>query len=296
LSWIVYDRFFSYGETKLIAKSPQARLELEARLADWLELPASQRTEVWGSVSAPGRFAEVVRLSSGLDHRFARRAQALGLGCVGIKVFRKPGSVGGDPVWFHQECWPSLHQPGVAVQRSLGAELYDGRAHAALEWIDGEVLAELLRSRTWSPGFAHELLRQLFDDIIVPLWSRGLVFWDVRSANFVWQPAARRLVLIDTDSLAASALIRENVAERAQLEKWRQVALRRLRRMSLVVLLGAAAKHQRGALEQKIDEAWNAELRPALARPLLATWQLAARAALERFLRRIVGFSYDFTR
>ncbi|HKY36549.1 MAG TPA: hypothetical protein VJN18_11455 [Polyangiaceae bacterium] len=288
LSWIVYDRFFTHGGTKLIAKSPEARLALEARLADWLELPASCRKQVWGSVSAPGRFAEVVRLSSGLDHRFAGAAQALGFDCVGIKIFRAPGKTSGEAVWFHQECWPNLHQPGAAVQRSLGAELYDGRAHAALEWVDGEVLEDLFRSRTWSLAFAHELVRQLFGDIIVPLWSLGLVFWDVRSANFVWQPAARRLVLIDTDSLAAPALIRENFAEqRARHEKWRPVALRRLRRLILVVLLGATARRERRALRQKIDEAWHAGLRPALARPLLATWQLDARDALERFLRRI---------
>jgi hypothetical protein len=54
---------------------------------------------------------------------------------------------------------------------------------------------------------ALRLLNDLFEGIIIPLWSTGTIWWDIRAGNFcvTESDGKQRLVLIDTDSLLAYA-------------------------------------------------------------------------------------------
>jgi hypothetical protein len=49
------------------------------------------------------------------------------------------------------------------------------------------------------------MLRSLFEGVIFPLWSRGVVWWDIRDSNYCvrLRGAKPEVVMIDTDSLEA---------------------------------------------------------------------------------------------
>jgi hypothetical protein len=54
---------------------------------------------------------------------------------------------------------------------------------------------------------AIQLLSDFFEGILLPLWSAGTIWWDIRASNFcvAERDGKQRLVLIDTDSLLAYA-------------------------------------------------------------------------------------------
>lgn len=216
-----------------------------------------------------GVFAEVVRIGHGIRHRFARAARLAGIETVGIKVFKSGNdgkAEGKKAVRFHCEDRLALGDlGGAAVQRSLTAEHRNGGYYAVVEWIDGEVL-DVVLERTMPDGLGHALLEQLFGSKIIPLWSRGLIFWDVRAANFCWDSRSARLVLIDVDSLAdcGQEVLRPS-SDWSRREKWRRTALRRLRSLTLRIVQGAGHRETRVACKDAVYRFWATHLEPVLA-------------------------------
>lgn len=136
----------------------------------------------------------------------------------------------------------------------------------------------------------HSILRQLLGEIVIPLWSRGLIWWDFRDANFCYAAETDRLSLIDVDSLGAYAEeILETPDDWTRRDRGRLTALARLRQMS-VRLIGAPRRPGKKKVESRFTEAWRNDLEPALLRLGKSDESRhEAALALDRFLSHLVN-------
>jgi hypothetical protein len=222
-----------------------------------------------------------------------------GIAAVGVKVFKATDDARREArrlLPFHREGiygLPGL--PNARVQRSIDARMVeDGSGAERLviiqEWVAGESLDQSLRRWAGCPpdcARVRSVLRQLLGEIIIPLWHAGLIWWDVRAANYCYDEARDRLALIDVDSLAAYADEILRTPDRwERREKGRMTALARLRQLTLRI--AGTQPHRTGARAAATTAAWRAELEPAL-RALGREPQSASGAliALDRFLARL---------
>ncbi len=295
LDWTAYDGFDWAGSNQR-PLDEAGRQALEETAADVLGLGAAQRGRTWGRASPPGRYAAtVVRIAPGVEHVHRVPAVAGGLEMVGLKLFKLFPDARRESarlVPFHREQLPRL--PGLPcphVQRSLTAGFHaSGRGFVVQEWLEGDSLEDLVRRR-WPAAppdgrLVAALLRQLFAGLVVPLWSAGTLWWDIRDANFLVD-ATGRLLMIDVDSLAAYAGEALAGTSWEQRDSGRATALNRLRAMSLR-LVQAQGIRPAGRARAAVRAVWQEELGPVLlrlGRDPAATG--AAAAALEHFLDRL---------
>jgi hypothetical protein len=304
LDWSAYDGF-DWANSRQLPLPEPGRQDVEEFVAGLLRLPEATRRTTWGSASPPGRYAAtVVRIVPGVAHPFAERATVQGIAQIAVKLFKTSADAwreGRSLVEFHNRQFPRL--PGLPhprVQRSLEAGIqHQGcqeRIYVVQEWVGGASLEDLLR-RQWpreplSGGQAQGLIEQLLGGIVLPLWSVGTVWWDVRDANFCYDRERERLVLIDVDSLAAFAdEILDTPTLWTRRSKGRTTALARLRQMT-IRLTAAQGLRPRSRVEQTITRAWKELLEPALLRLGQAcAAERAAREALTSFLERLPGLA-----
>lgn len=296
LDWSHYDRWFLGRNSQQHPLNESERTVLEAVAADIAGVPAVGRRTIWGRCSPPGRFAAtVIWLSEPSSHRFADSAAAHGIDDVGLKLFKTTADAtrqGRKTVDFSTSLLPRL--PGLPndhVQRVITAgEWHDcgaARHFVVQEWVQGHTLEELhARTRPSQPPdtrLVRALVEQLFSAIVVPLWSAGTVWWDIRDANFCWNPATERLTMIDVDSLAAYA--EEAIAGHrwVRRDKGRSTALRRLRAMTWRILRAQQASCSVTA--SRFDRAWD-DLEPAL-RTVGKSFDTRPAEAIARFLDRL---------
>jgi hypothetical protein len=305
VEWRGYDSFDWDGSQQ----EPMGRSEREAvevLAGDLLGLGPEARRQPWGVASPPGRFAAtVIHVYPTIDHRFRQAAAGRGIREVGVKVFKRTSDARQEArrvlpfysAWIHQ--LPGL--PNEHVQRTLEAGMGKDaggheRAWIIQEWVTGETLEGLLRRR-W-PGEPADgacvgaILEQLLGDIIIPLWSEGTLWWDVRDANYTWNERAGRLTLIDVDALAAymeEIVLTPDVWSRR--DRGRATALARLRQMTLRLLLAQGREVGKG-IRAALIPAWQEELEPALRElghePLRGSEGVrSATASLHRFFSRL---------
>lgn len=297
IDWADYEAF-AWSNARQSPLEEQRRVDLVAWAADLLELDAADRAAVWGYASPPGRYAAtVIRLAPQVGHRFRPAADRVHVSEVGLKLFKvtpDAARAARQAVHFHaSELGRLPGLPNPRVQRSISAGLRpDGRGtergYVVQEWVLGATLEDCLRI-AWvttpvDGSVVRSLLAQLFDDIVIPLWQAGTVWWDFRDANFCYDPRDDMLRVIDVDSLGAYADEILRTPERWQArDKGRATALARLRRMS-ARLLGARQGAVRSKIERRLQAAWG-EFEPALQRlGHDADAGEAASAALARFL------------
>src|SRR5262249_34424605 len=134
---------------------------------------------------------------------------------------------------------------------------------------------------------ARDLIEQLFGGIIIPLWSAGTVWWDVRDANYCVTPVGR-LQLIDVDSLAAYAdEILDTPDDWERRTKGKDTALARLRQMTIRLVLAQGSKGK-SKIEKAVRDAWQSDLEPALrALGQSPNSGEVGSAALARFIERL---------
>jgi hypothetical protein len=98
--------------------------------------------------------------------------------------------------------------PNELVQGVYDADEHNCTFFLVQAWIEGGSLETYLNRKTQlPPDVVQQLLKDLFEGIIIPLWSAGTIWWDIRAGNFcvTERDSKQRLVLIDTDSLLAYA-------------------------------------------------------------------------------------------
>jgi len=204
LKWKHYDEYFSHPRDQQQIDE-NTKLEIERIAAEILHLDAQTLQSTWGSCSPPGVFAQtVVRVKSSTPHRFLGICQNK---VIGLKIFKK--GKGRKLVLDHKHLRnkpPGL--PNELVQGVYDADEHNGTFFLVQEWIAGESLETNLNRKTHlPPDVVQQLINDLFEGIIIPLWSAGTIWWDIRTGNFcvTERDGKQRLVLIDTDSLLAYA-------------------------------------------------------------------------------------------
>jgi hypothetical protein len=204
LNWTNYEEYFDQPRDQEPIDE-HARQELEGIAAGILKLSTASMGALWGHCSPPGVFAQtVVHVESSIQHRFtdACRNKA-----IGVKIFKK--GKGRNLVLKHthlRQKLPGL--PNSLVQDVYEAGDYKDTRFLIQEWIEGDALDIYLKRNAPLPqDVAQQLLSDLFEGIIIPLWSGGTIWWDIRAGNFcvTERDGKPRLVLIDTDSLLAYA-------------------------------------------------------------------------------------------
>lgn len=270
LDWTSYDAF-DWAASQQTPLTLAERATLAEMVAGVLHL-ASEEATVWGQASPPGRYAAtVVQVSRSLLSPSWGDVPA-GLPWLGVKVFKTTADARREAekiLSFHQH---QLHRlPGLPhprVQRSLGVGQTQGRVWILLEWFPGVGLdcwrAGFSKSHPADLAVVRSLLEQFLGEIVLPLWSVGLIWWDFREANCCVDPTTNQLYLLDVDSLAAYAgEILTTPTLWTQREKGRGTAEARLRNMTWR-LLQTAGQHGKRATEA-FRSAWNEQVAPILA-------------------------------
>jgi serine/threonine protein kinase len=204
LKWKHYDEYFNHPRDQQQIDDNR-KLDIERIAGEILHLDDETLKSTWGSCSPPGVFAKtVVRVESAIPHRFTGVCQNK---AIGLKIFKN--GKGRKLVLSHKHLRNKL--PGLPndfVQEVYGAGEHNGTFYLVQEWVEGNSLENFLASQTHTtPDVAQQLLNDLFEGIIIPLWSAGTIWWDIRAGNFcvTERDGKQRLVLIDTDSLLAYA-------------------------------------------------------------------------------------------
>ena len=239
LNWINYDEYFNQPRDQKPIDD-HARQEVERLAAGILKLNDDAQRSLWGHCSPPGVNAQtVVQVESAIPHRFTDISRNK---AIGIKIFKK--GKGSKLIQDHTHSRNKLPGlPNSLVQNVYEAGEHEGIYYLIQEWIEGESLETYLRRKnSLPPDVAQHLLSDLLDGIIIPLWSAGTIWWDIRAGNFcvTEQDGKLRLVLIDTDSLLAYAdeiLRTPNVFTRR--DKGKTTALKRIKTIVKNVVLSS---------------------------------------------------------
>lgn len=204
LNWKNYDEYFEHPRDQKPLDEP-ARQEVERLTVGILQLNDEYLRLLWGHCSPPGVNAQtVVQVESAIPHRFTDLS---GNKAIGVKIFKK--GKGSKLIQDHTHSRNKLPGlPNNLVQNVYEAGEHEGICYLIQEWIEGDSLETYLTRKTpLPPDVAQQLISDLLDGIIVPLWSAGTIWWDIRAGNFcvTERDGKQRLVLIDTDSLLAYA-------------------------------------------------------------------------------------------
>lgn len=297
LNWTNYERF-DWANAQQQPLSDAERADIELFTADVLKIEDAVQDVLWGCCSPPGRFAAtVVHIATNVNHCYKAKSKAMGIGEIGLKIYKTTADAkreGSKAAIFHDEQLSRLPGlPNQNVQRTIAAgvsnRVASSRHFIVQEWIAGETLEQLVRRR-WPTDpidseVARSVITQLLGRIVIPLWSVGVVWWDFRDANFVWNGVSRKLTMIDVDSLAAYAHeILESPDVWPRRDKGRKTAISRLHQMVLRVLLSQGIG-PRATVTRTVKQAWNDELQDMLMR--IGKQSVDANADLDRFLRRL---------
>jgi hypothetical protein len=256
IRWIHYDEYFNHPRDQQQIDE-NTKLETERIAAEILGLDDETLKSNWGSCSPPGVFAQtVVRVESAIPHRFTGVCQNK---AIGLKIFKK--GKGRKLVLDHKHLRNKLPGlPNELVQGVYDADEHNGTFFLVQEWIEGQSLETYLNRKTHlPPDVAQQLLNDLFEGIIIPLWSAGTIWWDIRAGNFcvTERDGKKRLVLIDTDSLLAYA---EEIIETPHVftkrNHGKRTALKRIKTIVTDLVLSAISeqklKGKRSSIEKQI--------------------------------------------
>jgi serine/threonine protein kinase len=256
LNWNNYDEYFNHPRDQQQIDE-NTKLEIERIAAEILGLDDETLKSNWGSCSPPGVFAQtVVRVESSTPHRFSGICQKK---AIGLKIFKK--GKGRKLVFGHKHLRNKL--PGLPndfVQEVYDAGEHNDTFYLVQEWVEGNSLENFLASQTHTtPEVAKQLLSDLVEGILLPLWSAGTIWWDIRAGNFcvTERDGKQRLVLIDTDSLLAYA---EEIIETPQVFTKRNhgkvTALKRIKTIATDLVMSAISeeklKGKRSSIEKQI--------------------------------------------
>ena len=200
LNWNNYDAYFNDPRDQQQIDDNR-KIEIERIAGEILHLDAQTMKSNWGSCSPPGVFAQtVVRVESSTPNRFTSICQNK---AIGLKIFKN----GKGCKLVHGHTHSRRKLPGLPndfVQEVYDADEHNGTFFLAQAWIEGESLETYLNRKTHlPPDVAQQLLKDLFEGIIIPLWSAGTIWWDFRAGNFcvTERDSKQRLVLIKRQSI-----------------------------------------------------------------------------------------------
>ena len=207
LNWNNYDEYFTHPRDQQQIDD-STKLDIERIAAAILQLDTETLSLPWGACSAPGVYAQtVIRVDSDIPHRFTGICEKK---AIGLKIFKK-GKEKHSRKLVNDHKHLRSRMPGMPndfVQDVYDADEHNGTFFLVQAWIAGDSLDSfLIKQKPIAPEVAKQLLSDLFEEILIPLWSVGLIWWDIRGGNLcvTERDGKQRLVIIDTDSLLAYA-------------------------------------------------------------------------------------------
>jgi hypothetical protein len=298
INWKPYDGY-KWGQVQQAKMSREQKAIVERIAIGILALRRPERAICWGTAHPPGRHTQtVIRLASRLRHRYAKHGPDLGLKI--FKIFNPKNdcpAMAAEMVKFHRDLrhlLPGLPHDHVQevhaadiVRDATGAECH----YLIQQWIEGDVLEDKIKA-----GFGVDEFFRMADDlflkIIIPLWSQGTAWWDVRDSNYVFTPQ-RRLVMIDSDTLGQDAAeITAPTPIYTARNSHKITAMIRYRstigRMA-GACLGAGGKGRKGQTVQEVRRLFTSLLSPVFCEsyPLAANWKNRAGIAYRNFKKEI---------
>ncbi|KAA3618525.1 MAG: hypothetical protein D8M58_21315 [Calditrichaeota bacterium] len=248
INWKKYEEF-DWNSSSQTAMNNNERMEIAEIAKDMLELNDSDMAEA----TPPGRFAATVIHPYECD--------------LGIKIYKnnddgRRQANRAMAVYLQDiEKLPGL--PSDNVQKIIRADRYNkDRNYIIQEWISGDSLEYLQIKNAIEPAHIRPIVEQLFLNIIIPLWTKGTVWWDSRDGNYCFDANTKKLTLIDIDSLTTYY---EEITETPDVwlrrERGRAFALPRLRQMVLRLLQTQGL--DRG-MQKKYRAIWDKEFLPIL--------------------------------
>jgi hypothetical protein len=298
IDWKEYDAF-DWQASKQSPMEIDERAVVEELASRVLNISDADAVKVWGTASPPGRFASTVfRIEDDVTHAFASQAASRGIRSIGLKIYKANSDAQREfekvrP--FHND---EMHRlpglPNERIQQSLRAfwevdSRGDDRGIVIQQWVNGLTLDLLLQEQPQNGRLALDvvqgLLDQMFGEIVIPLWSAGLVWWDIRDANWCYDRVGGTLSLIDVDSLSAYAdEILNRPMEWERRDKGRDTALSRLRQ-TVMRVFAAQVTRRRNKFEATLKSLWQSMLEPPLRALGHESYALhEAREALGRFI------------
>ena len=237
----------------LVLPSPAERQALEQLAVSVLQLSPRDTARAWGEAIGYGLYsAAVLRPDPGISHAFRDRCPD-----VAVKLFTNSATAAVDfqTRYLLGRQLPHVQQTLAAGRQPDGAGKV--RGYLVLEFIDGPTLELAIEEgQLTDPAQLLDVLESLLRDLLIPLWSEGLRLWDFRPANLVLSPVPR-LSLIDTDSLRAAMLEREETPDCWDVRtRWENIALGEAGRTGgrleqLMVLLARHPSERRPAVTRK---------------------------------------------
>jgi serine/threonine protein kinase len=289
LNWKNYDEYFNHPRDQQQIDE-NTKLEIEKIAAEILGLDYESLKSTWGSCSPPGVFAQtVVRVESSTPHRFSGICQKK---AIGLKIFKK--GKGRKLVLSHKHLRNKL--PGLPndfVQEVYDADEHNGTFFLVQEWIEGESLETYLNRKTHlPPDVAQQLINDLFEGIIIPLWSAGTIWWDIRTGNFcvTERDDKQRLALIDTDSLLAYA---EEIIETPHVFTKRNhgkvTALKRIKTIATDLVMSAIPEERLRGSKTKLE----LQIKSIVYETLVDSSQNVLAQFLEKYLQSFIDCSEE---
>ena len=248
INWKKYEEF-DWNSSSQEPMNEKERVEITEIVKDLVNVEGNDA----GEATPPGRFAATV------IHPYKYN--------VGIKIYknnddgRRQANRALGVYRQNIENLPGL--PSANVQKIYKAGRYNENRNFILqEWISGDSLEYLHIKNAIEPSQVRTIIEQLFLKIIIPLWTKGTVWWDTRDGNYCYDSKTKKLTLIDIDSLTTYyEEITETPGTWERREKGRGFALPRLRQMvwRLLQVQGIEKK-----LEKRYRKIWDEDFLPVL--------------------------------
>lgn len=205
LNWKPYNNHH-WAKSKQKPLNNQEKKKFEQMAANTLLIPFCETGECWGTVHPPGRNAIVIQVRPEWRHQYSHYRLPIGLKIYNLKD--------GKVMWpsirrFHQDHRPQMRGlPNAHVQEVLACGTTKGtdgieRGYLVQQWIDGVALDQKIKAGP-TTNEVLQITDDLFQEIIIPLWSHGSSWWDVRPSNYVVTPSGR-LFMIDSDTVGGYA-------------------------------------------------------------------------------------------
>ncbi len=117
---------------------------------------------------------------------------------IGIKVYSNNDKKNRELINLYSGLRDRVYGDSEYIQKIYNCGYMDGIMYVIKEWVEGSTLKEMYNDRSYGLEEVDNIMDDFFLKIVIPYWSKGLVWKDGCLGNLVW---SNKLVMIDTDNM-----------------------------------------------------------------------------------------------
>jgi hypothetical protein len=121
---------------------------------------------------------------------------------LGVKVYKENLDKLPKLINFHTNIKPIIYKEHRHIQKVYEIKNVNTFTYSLQEWIEGETLLNFYNNKNLSIDQLNLILNDLYLNILIPFWSKGLIWVDGCLSNFCLNT---NLVMIDTDNMYKTA-------------------------------------------------------------------------------------------